>query len=334
MALIEEIKKWKEKKVLIIGEALVDEYLYGKAEGISPDAPVPIVKIERTSAFLGGIGRVIKYVKSLGGIPEVCTIVGDDYQGNLFLKKMKELNIDVHGVIKDKKIITPQITKIKAMNQHMLRLETDYSSNIPESILSKFYNLIESKSENIGSIIVLDYGIGGLFNDLFIQSLLQKLKNTYKNTPIIARPNFSNYYIYEEIELIKMNLQKALETFSIDTTTDTSISIVGKKILNSSKSKNVLLSYLESESYLLFKNSEKLLKFNPILQERVRSYVAVGSVIMAVLGLSYAAEIPVEEGVKIALHSAALTASLPPVNFYNIEKLQNFILSKGNNKNC
>ena len=81
----------------------------------------------------------------------------------------------------------------------------------------------------------------------------------------------------------------------------------------------------------LFKNSEKVVKFNPILQERVRSYVAVGSVIMAVLGLSYAADIPISEGVKLALYSAALTASLPPVNFYNAEKLQNFILSKQNN---
>ena len=328
MTLVENIKKWKDKKVLIIGEALVDEYLYGRAEGISPDAPVPIVKIERTSAFLGGIGRVVKYVKSLGGIPEVCTIVGDDYQGNLFLKKMKELKIGVTGIIKDKKIITPQITKVKAMNQHMLRLETDYSSNIPESILDKFFTITESASEDIGSIIILDYGIGGLFNDLFIQTLLNKLKNSYKNTPIIARPNFSNYYIYEEIDLIKMNLQKALETFSIDTTTDTSISIVGKKILNSSKSKNVLLSYLESDSYLLNKNSEQVTKFNPILQERVRSYVAVGSVIMAVLGLSYAADLPISDGVNAALYSAALTASLPPVNFYNIEKLQNFIISK------
>ena len=332
MTLIDKINKWKNQKILIVGEALIDEYLYGRAEGISPDAPVPIVKLERTSAFLGGIGRVIKYVKSLGGIPEVCTIVGDDYQGNLFLKKMKELKIDISGVLKDKDIITPQITKIKAMNQHMLRLETDYSFHIPESIISRFFHIIKSRSKDLSSIIILDYGIGGLFNDLFIQSLLKVIKSNYKGIPIIARPNFSNYYIYEEIDLIKMNLQKALETFSIDTTTDTSISIVAKKILNSSKSKNVLLSYLESDSFLLFKNSEKIIKINPILQERVRSYVAVGSVIMAVLGLSYAANLEITDSVKLALYSAALTASLPPVNFYNAEKLQNFISSRINNR--
>lgn len=332
MTLIDDINKWKNQKILIVGEALVDEYLYGRAEGISPDAPVPIVKLERTSAFLGGIGRVIKYVKSLGGILEVCTIVGEDYQGKLFLQKMKELKIDISGVMKDKNISTPQITKIKAMNQHMLRLETDYSSNIPDSIIKNFFHLVETRSKDLKAIIILDYGIGGLFNDLFIQSLLKVVKSAYKGIPIIARPNFSNYYIYEEIDLIKMNLQKALETFSIDTTNDTSISIVAKKILNSSKCKNVLLSYLESDSFLLFKNSEKITKINPILQERVRSYVAVGSVIMAVLGLSYAADLEVTDSVKLALYSAALTASLPPVNFYNVEKLQNFISSKTNNR--
>ncbi|MFX1313900.1 MAG: hypothetical protein ACFFHD_15020, partial [Promethearchaeota archaeon] len=111
----------------------------------------------------------------------------------------------------------------------------------------------------------------------------------------------------------------------------TSASIVGKKIIKTTNSKNVLLSFLESESYLFNKNSERVEKINPIIEDRIRSYVAVGSVIMATLGLSYASKIPISDAVKIAMHSAALTASLPPVNFYSSEKLQKFISSKHNN---
>jgi len=328
MVLIEEISKWNNKKVLIIGDALIDNYIFGYTDRISPDAPVPNVKIENKSIYLGAIGLVLQFIKSLGGIPEICTIIGNDFEGDFFLKKIKELKIDSSGILVDEKIKTPQITRIKAMNQHLLRLETDYNSNISQSIRDKFENLIVNRSQDIGAILILDYGLGGIFNDLFIQKSLRSLREHYKKIPILARPTKSNYYLYESVELIKMNLQKALDTFSIDCCNETSIMIAGKRILNSSKCKNVLLNYLELESFLFSKENEKLEKFNPILQQPVRSYVAVGSVIMATLGLSFASGISLLDSVRIALFAAALTASLPPVEFYKQEKLQDYILTK------
>ncbi|MFX1257991.1 MAG: hypothetical protein ACFFAN_09035, partial [Promethearchaeota archaeon] len=222
--------------------------------------------------------------------------------------------------------------RIKAMNQHLIRLETDYSNDISNSTIKKFFKIIESRSQDFGAIIILDYGIGGLFEDLFIQKLLIKLNENYKNIPVIARPNLSNYYIYENIDLIKINLQKALKTLSIDCCNETSISIAGKKILNATNCKNVFLNYIESDSYLYFKENEKVEKFAPVLQTPVRSYVAVGSVIMALLGLAFASNIFISEAIRLALFAAALTASLPPVEFYDTEKLYQFILTHTNNK--
>ena len=329
MTLVENID-FKNRKVLIIGEASIDKYIVGSANRISPDAPVPNIKIDENLSYIGGVGLALQFIKSLGGIPEVCTIVGNDYEGDFFLKKIKELNIDNSGIITDDNINTPQITRIRAMNQQILRLETDYSTNISESLIKEYFNIIETRSSDLESILILNYGIGGLFTDIFIQKLLNKLKETYKDIPIITRPDISNYYIYEDIDLIKINLQKALQAFSIDCCTETSISIVGNKILNSTKCKNVLLSYLDSDSYLISKDTEKLSIFRSRIQEPVRSYVSVGSVIMAILSLTYASGIPVSDGVKIALFGAALSATLPPVEFFNSEKLCNYISAQSN----
>jgi len=325
MPLIDEISKWKGKKVLIIGDALIDKYILGYTDRISPDAPVPNVKIENNRVYIGATGLVLQFIQALGGIPIVCTIIGNDFEGDFYLKKINELNVDPSCILLDKNIKTPQITRIKAMNQHLLRLETDYSSDISQSTIEKFKNLITTKPYDIDAIVILDYGLEGIFKDLFIQNLLNILKDYYKEVPIIVRPTQSNYYLYENVELIKMNLQKALDTFSIDCCNETSITISGKRILNSSKCKNVLLNYLESESYLFSRESEKVEKFNPILQQPVRSYVAVGSVIMAVLGLSFASGILVNNGVNLSLFAAALTASLPPIEFYSSKKLQEFM---------
>ena len=330
MALIDEISKWNKRKVLVIGDALIDKYILGYTDRISPDAPVPNVKIENRNIYIGAIGLVLQFIQSLGGVPEVCTIVGNDFEGEIFLKKIKELKLQSSGILVDEKIKTPQITRIKAMNQHLLRLETDYNSDISQSVREKFKNLIANSSQDIGAILILDYGLGGIFNDQFIQKLLRFLKENYREIPIIARPTISNYYLYENVELIKMNLQKALDTFSIDCCNETSIIIAGKRILNASKCNNVLLNYLELESFLLSRENDKIEKIKPILHQPVRSYVAVGSVIMAILGLSYASDISVLDGVKIALFAAALTATLPPVEFYHQEKLQDYILTKMN----
>ena len=332
MAFIEEITKWKNRKVLVIGDTLIDKYIYGFTDRISPDAPVPNVKIENSSDYIGAIGLVVQYIQSLGGIPEVCTIVGNDYEGEFFLKRIKKLNINTTGILIDDKIKTPQITRIKAMNQHLLRLETDYNGDFSLELRKRFKDLIANASQDIKAILILDYGLKGIFDDQFIRELLNFLNEKYKNVPIIARPTKSNYYLYEKVDLIRMNLQKALDTFSIDCCNDTSVTIAGKRILNASKCMNLLLNYLETESYLFSREIEKVEKFDPILKQSVRSYVAVGSVIMAVLGLSLASEISIKDGVRLALYAAALTATLPPIEFYKAEDLYKYIVAKMNNK--
>lgn len=324
MSIVDEIQNWSDKKVLIIGEASIDKYIVGYADRISPDAPVPNIKIEDNLEYLGGIGLVTKFIKSLGGVPEVCSIVGDDYEGNFFINRTKELGIDTSGIVVDKTINTPQITRVKARGQHLIRLEKDYELNISENTINLYFDKITSCSSDIDSILLLDYGIGELHQDAFIHSLLGKLKDTY-DAPIIARPNLNNHYLYEGVELIRMNLQKALLSCSIECCNDTSVSIVGKRILNASHCKNVLLNNIQSDSYLFQSKNEQFIKFPSALDTPVRSYVAVGSVIMAILGLGSAAGISVPKSAKIALQGATLSSILPPVEFFTQEKLINYI---------
>jgi len=325
MALIEEIDKWRDKRILIIGEALIDKYIFGFADRISPDAPVPNVKIEESQEYLGGIGLTLKFIKNLGGIPKICTLIGNDYEGDFYLKKLKELKVETQGIIIENAIQTPQVTRIKAMHQHLIRLETDYNSQISEKLRNQFLDKIYEQAKKVDSILILDYGIGAFFEDRFIQTLLSNLKEKAPKIPILSRPNIYNYYLYEDIDLIKMNLQKALRGSSIDCCTETSINIVGKKILNSAKCKNVLLNDIEGNSYLFDKTSESVKKFNSILTEPVRSYVAIGSILMALLGLSYAGGLSVSDSIKISLLGASLEATLSPVDFYNPQRLKTYI---------
>ncbi|MHA1763185.1 MAG: hypothetical protein ACTSYC_05420, partial [Promethearchaeota archaeon] len=257
--------------------------------------------------------------------PIPCTIVGDDFEGTCFLRGLRDLNIDSSHVIIEKKIKTPQITRIKAMDQHVLRLETNYEDEIPFQTSESIFNSTCSISEEIDAILLLNYGLGGLFNEIFITTLLVRLKAVYNKVPIIARPNFDNYYLFENVDLIKMTLFKALQTSSIECCTETSISIVGKKIITNTRAKNVFFNDIESISYLFTRNSEKIEKIETPLKQPIRSYVAVGSTLMAVLGLAYAAKANPLEAVKLALNAASYTASVSPIEFFNSKTLINHV---------
>jgi rfaE bifunctional protein kinase chain/domain len=323
MELVELINKWKGKKVLLIGESLVDKYITGFANKISPDAPVPNVRVDEYNSFLGGVGLVLKFIQSLGGKPKICTIIGNDSEGKFFLKRVKELKVDSTSIIVDKNISTPQITRIKSMNQHLLRLETDYSQEFSEKSKEKLMDQIKQTNENFDSTVILDYGLGNMFDDLFITTMLNYIKDS-NNVQIAVRPNSENYYLYENVDLIKMTLHKAMREFSIECCTETSVSIVGRRILNSTNCKNVLLNDIESNSYL-FSRSEKLKEIKSILNSPVRSYVAVGSVIMAVLGLSLGAKISVQDAAKIALYAGTYSAIIPPVKYFDQNDFRNFL---------
>ncbi len=323
MGLVEQIDKWKDKRVLLIGESLVDKYITGFANKISPDAPVPNIRVEAHNSFLGGVGLVLKFIQSLGGKPTLCTIVGNDNDGKFFLNRVKELEIDSSSIVVDKNISTPQITRIKSMNQHLLRLETDYSQKFSEKSKEKLLNHIKDNDNEIDSIIILDYGIGDMFDDLFITTILNQIKDTY-TCPISVRPSSENYYLYEDVDVIKMTLHKAMRAFSIECCTETSVQIVGRRILNSTNCKDVLLNDIESSSYL-FSRSEKLKEIESILESPVRSYVAVGSVIMAVLGLSLGANLSVEDATRLALYASTYSAVVPPVKYFNQDDFKKFL---------
>ncbi len=319
MTLAKEAKKFHNKKLLIIGDLLLDKYIFGTADKLSPDAPVPSITINETHNYLGGAGMVLKYIKSLSGIPYTYNIVGNDYDGDQIIKKLQKLKVNTSGILVSENVNTPYITRIKALNQQLLRLESHYAT-IPKQTINDFLHLVESAPSDIESIMILDYGLNGLFNDNFITKLLSTLNNSFENTPIIVRPNESKYYLYEGVDLMKINLFKALRIFSINCYNTTSALITGKKILNTCKSKNLLLSHLELDSYLFSLDNEHIKKYRPKLKNFIYNYISTGSAIMAVLGLSYASNIPVTVGVDLALRASALSATKSDNFFFNLEE--------------
>lgn len=203
-------RSFENKKVLIIGDSMVDAYMWGKIKRMSPEAPVPIVDIDKHESRLGGAANVARNIKSLGASAILCTIIGNDTRGEQFKKLMKEEGLSTQGVIISDKRKTTVKTRIISDQKHQLRV--DEEDTRPITIEEEFINLIDKLLEKINVIIFQDYNKGVLTTKI-IRTIIKKANKL--NIPTIVDPKKKNFNIYKECSIFKPNLIEIQEGMNI-----------------------------------------------------------------------------------------------------------------------
>ncbi len=211
---IESIFKGFEKlKVLIIGDVMIDAYLWGKVERISPEAPVPIVQVERKEKRLGGAANVAINIQALGAIPILCTLIGNDQDGVDFLKILDEHQLSKEGIVKSEKRITTVKNRILAGHQHVLRVDSEVTTPPSKKEREALFEAVKNLIRQCDVIIFEDYDKGVLDKKL-IQQVIQ-LAQKHK-IPTIVDPKKRNFLAYESATLFKPNLKELKEGLKLD----------------------------------------------------------------------------------------------------------------------
>lgn len=201
--------------VMIIGDVMVDSYIWGKVERISPEAPVPIVAVNKRSSLLGGAANVALNIKSLGAVPVLCSVIGNDEHGNEFMNLLKAENIITDGICRSKNRITTTKFRIIGNNAQMLRVDDEMTSDLnPEdsSALSEKINQIIDNG-SINAIIFQDYNKGIITPEL-ISEVVAKAKKY--NIPVSVDPKKKNFEAYHDVTLFKPNLKELKEGLKLE----------------------------------------------------------------------------------------------------------------------
>ncbi len=201
------MKDFKNYNILIIGDIMLDKYIFGNIDKISPEAPVPIFEIIRNKEKPGGAANVALNIKSLGSNPVLLSIAGDDRDGNKLLKLLKENEIDTSNILRDFKKITTVKTRLMANGQHVLRIDEENPMPVDsktEKIISEiFLKILEEK--NIDAIIMQDYD-KGLLGENLIRFFVEKARE--RNIFISVDPKFNNFFNFKNVDLFKPNLKE------------------------------------------------------------------------------------------------------------------------------
>lgn len=201
----------KKIKIGVIGDVMLDTYWWGHVERISPEAPVPVVAIDRREQRIGGAGNVALNVESLGAQVSLLTVLGNDEDGLIFRKALQNKNINDAGIFVSENRVTTNKIRIISRNQQMMRLDTEHVEDISPGEANAFYKIIENYilNDKPGIIIFQDYNKGVLTHDLILRviSLCNKL-----DVITAVDPKRKNFFSYKEVTVFKPNLKEVKES--------------------------------------------------------------------------------------------------------------------------
>ncbi|MDF9800865.1 rfaE bifunctional protein kinase chain/domain [Catalinimonas alkaloidigena] len=207
-SLDEIFNAFRQLKVLIVGDVMLDAYIWGKAERISPEAPVPIVHVRKREKRLGGAANVALNVQAMGATPLLCAVIGDDHAGEDFINLLHAQNITAQGIIKSKKRLTTVKERVIAGSQQMLRVDSEDDELLCEDDRLSLLKRIKTLIPETDVIIFQDYDKGVLSKELIqeVIALAQKHK-----VPTAVDPKRRNFLHYRKATLFKPNLKELRE---------------------------------------------------------------------------------------------------------------------------
>ncbi|MFT4762570.1 MAG: rfaE bifunctional protein kinase chain/domain [Paraglaciecola sp.] len=200
-------KKFNDLRVLVIGDVMIDRYLTGKVERISPEAPVPIVNLLDAENRLGGAANVALNLKALGATPILCSVIGKDEEGAIFLRILQENELVADGIFQSEERRTTVKSRVIAGNQHLLRMDSEDSHDLSAKEAAKLWDGLQDlfKSQKIDVLLLQDYNKGVLTKSVIHIAMVMA---TQHNIPTIVDPKFSNFWSYQNVTLFKPNLKE------------------------------------------------------------------------------------------------------------------------------
>jgi D-glycero-beta-D-manno-heptose-7-phosphate kinase len=281
-------ESFSKLNVLIIGDVMLDSYIWGVVERISPEAPVPIINVRKKDFRLGGAANVALNIRALGATPILCSLIGDDEDGKKLLLQLDEKNISKEGIVTSKYRPTTVKTRIIASHQHVVRVdeESDKVANTEEEkwILTKIEKLLPLCQV----VIFEDYDKGVLTSSIIEKSIA--LANE-KNIPTVVDPKKRNFLSYVGATLFKPNLKELREglKIEIEAANQQQVEKAVDKLKQTLKVEGVMLTLSEHGVYIHYKDERVKI---PAHAREIADVSGAGDTVVSIAALCIALNLP------------------------------------------
>ncbi len=289
------ISNFPNKTVLVLGDLMMDKYIWGNVSRISPEAPVPVVEVRKDTRCLGGAGNVSHNLESLGATTLQVGIVGEDDEGEWIKKRFTKNK----GIFVDEKRPTIVKTRIIAHHQQVVRVDLEHKSSIPPKMEKQIFRFIQQ--EKYDGILLSDYNKGTLTKSLMKKLLPYAVE---KRIPVFVDPKIENFFHFSPVTLITPNHHEAEQIVRHPCLSDSEVENAGAKILSRISSRYLILKRGE-QGMTVFEKQKKPYHI-PTTAREVYDVTGAGDTVIAVAALSLLAGASIEEAAVLSNTAAGI----------------------------
>lgn len=327
------IERFRDASLLVVGDLILDHYVWGKVNRISPEAPVVVVQVTEENKRPGGACNVVNNLVSLGARVKVCGVLGEDEAGRDLLRLLKDLSADTEGVIIDPGRATTQKTRVIAHAQQVVRVDREVVTPLDSGIAKQLGERVKCGFSGVRGVIVSDYAKGVVGGEIFsvFEALQQSGMLGYGKVPLVVDPKGPNFGIYRAATVIKPNRAEAEAASGLPIKDREQAIIAGKKLLEKWDCEMVLMT-LGEDGMALVPRSHELggaIEIDTVARE-VFDVSGAGDTVSAVFTLALAVGATPLEAAELANYAAGIVVAEVGTVAVSAEELMEAVVSGEN----
>jgi rfaE bifunctional protein kinase chain/domain len=312
-------------KLLVVGDIMMDRSISGRVSRISPEAPVPVVVVEKEDFNLGGAANVANNIRSLGGKVSLCGVLGGDENGQKILQRLVEKGIQTQGIFLEQGRQTTVKTRIIAHHPHyqqLVRVDRETTDHLHASTFGSLLKFLTAKIEDFDGVIISDYG-KGLLTKKLILTVIRRAKQAKKL--IMVDPKLKNFFSYKGVTVITPNTQEASEASRIQMIGESSVEKMGKKLLKRLKCDALVITQGEKGMTIFEPHQEPYTV--PTVAREVYDVTGAGDTVIGTMALALGTgiDVNVKEAASLANYAAGIVVGKVGTATATLEELRKVI---------
>ncbi len=314
--LLNIVKRFHKARILVIGDIMVDHFVYGTVDRISPEAPVPVVQVKSEKLMPGGAANVVNNVSKLGAKVYVAGVVGNDYNGNILKRMVDKETVNSEGILTLDNFQTIIKTRVIAHNQQIVRFDKENNGKFSGGVYKALISGIKKIADDIDAVIISDYG-KGLIEKKFFSTVVNFLRE--KGKFISLDPKVENFKFYKNISILTPNINEAFGGSGIKIKDEKTLIKASKMIFKKVKSDYLLITRGESGMSLFYPDNKS--EYLKARAKDVYDVTGAGDTVISTLTVAKSVGAGIFEACYIANAAASIAVSQLGTYAVGVEEL-------------
>jgi len=314
------IRRFSDTKILVIGDIILDKFVWGDVSRISPEAPVPVVEVTQETKRLGGAANVLNNIASLGGHPILCGVVGEDRSGSEIIERIQNLGLAVEGIVPVNDRPTSVKSRVVARNQQVVRFDRESRKRIQPEGVHRILDFVKQVRSEVNVIIVADYGKG-----VISEVMMEGLRSLVWDSDVIigVDPKTGNFPSYKGVDTITPNHHEAGAYCGVEIHDEQSLLEAGRQMLETLEAGSVLITQGKDGMTLFERGGETT--HIPTVARKVFDVTGAGDTVISTLCMGLAAGMDLKSAAVVANYAAGIVVGELGTSTVTVDELNRAI---------